>query len=314
MKKLNYFIFFSLLMFIICGKVNALGLEGYSISFNGNTLSNTTDYVSVGGNVNPNLSINYQVSDTTPLSNKSITAIFDICSTGGFSTTPDDISNWSFKVLKTGINCQVSGYSGSIKRLTITGPVGGQVGGSEGLPYKAFATINGIPNLFNQSWNTFYRIDSVNVYYTGSNELQMQEEMNNINSNLDEQIQQDKEQHEETMNTITSSDVDSPNNLFSEFESYLPENGVITELITLPVSLFQKVLSSINGSCSQYNLGNLMGTDLILPCINISNYLGSSLWNVIDILFSGLFVLVISKKMIKAFNNFSSMEEGDVLD
>lgn len=114
--------------------------------------------------------------------------------------------------------------------------------------------------------------------------------------------------------SITNSDVDSPDSKFEEFESMLPENGVITQLITLPVSLFQKVLSSVNGTCSQYNLGSLLGTDLILPCINISNYIGSTLWNVIDILFSGFFVLVIGKKMIKAFNGFTSMKEGDVLD
>lgn len=114
--------------------------------------------------------------------------------------------------------------------------------------------------------------------------------------------------------SINNSSVDNPGSKIEEFENMLPENGVITQLITLPISLFQKVLSSINGTCQEYNLGNLFGTDLTLPCVNISNYLGATLWNVIDVLFSGLFVLVISKKMIKVFNNFTSMEEGDVLD
>lgn len=113
---------------------------------------------------------------------------------------------------------------------------------------------------------------------------------------------------------ITDANTDNPSGKFNEFESYLPENGVITQLITLPISLFQKVLNSINGTCSEYSLGNLLGTNLTFPCINISNYIGSTIWNVIDILFSGFFVLKISKKMIKTFNSFSSMEEGDVLD
>lgn len=115
-------------------------------------------------------------------------------------------------------------------------------------------------------------------------------------------------------NSINNSNVENPSSKFEEFENMLPENGVITELITLPISLFQNVLGSINGTCTEYNLGNLLGTELKLPCINISNYIGSTLWNVIDILFSGFFVLVIGKKMIKAFNGFTSMEEGDVLD
>lgn len=114
--------------------------------------------------------------------------------------------------------------------------------------------------------------------------------------------------------SINNSNTDNPSSKIEEFESMLPENGVITRLITLPISLFQNVLTSINGTCQQYSLGSLFGTNLTLPCINISNYLGTTLWNVIDVLFSGLFVFVIAKKMIKVFNNFTSMEEGDVLD
>lgn len=161
--------------------------------------------------------------------------------------------------------------------------------------------------------NSKYRIISGNIQdydssivsdFTNQTQIHLQTEQNQTIINQNTQIK----------DSITSSTVDDPSGTFNQFESYLPENGVITQLITLPISLFQKVLSSINGTCSQYNLGNLMGTDLILPCINISNYIGITLWNVIDVLFSGLFVLVIAKKMIKAFNSFSSMEEGDVID
>lgn len=113
---------------------------------------------------------------------------------------------------------------------------------------------------------------------------------------------------------ITNSNTDNPSSDFSNFQNMLPENGVITQLITLPISLFQKILSSLNATCSNFNLGSLYNHELILPCINISNYVGSSLWNVIDVLFSGFFVLVIAKKMIATFENFSSMKEGDILD
>lgn len=138
-------------------------------------------------------------------------------------------------------------------------------------------------------------------------------ELNNVNGSINEQTQQQQQNHQETIDTITSTQTDNPSSNFDEFESYLPENGVITNLITLPITLFQKVLSSINGKCMSYNLGNLLGTDLVLPCIDISQYLGSTIWNVIDVLFSGLFVYVIAKKMIKVFNSFSSLEEGDIL-
>ena len=112
---------------------------------------------------------------------------------------------------------------------------------------------------------------------------------------------------------ITSDNVDDPSNSINSFKNNLASNGVITQLVTLPVTLFSNVLNSVNGSCSSYNLGSLLGTDLILPCINISNYLGSTLWSVIDVLISGLFVYSISRKFIKVFENLSSMKEGDVI-
>lgn len=123
-----------------------------------------------------------------------------------------------------------------------------------------------------------------------------------------------QEETKKVNDTISSSDVDDPSSSINSMNDKLAENGVITQLIGLPVTLFTKVLNSVNGTCTSYNLGSLFGTDIIFPCINISNYLGATLWSVIDVLISGLFVYSISKKFIKVFEHMSSMNEGDVID
>ena len=117
----------------------------------------------------------------------------------------------------------------------------------------------------------------------------------------------------DTNDTMKDDSVSSPYSSINEAKNSVATNGVITQLVTLPVTLFQKILNSVNGSCSSYNMGSLLGTDIILPCINVSNYIGSTLWSVIDVLISGLFVWSISRKMIKVFNNFSTLKDGDVL-
>lgn len=101
---------------------------------------------------------------------------------------------------------------------------------------------------------------------------------------------------------------------FDNFNNFLDDNSTITQLITLPVTLYTAILNNLNGTCQPFNLGSLYGSDLILPCINISQYLGSALWSMIDIIISGFAIYAISKKMIKVFNNFSSLKEGDVID
>lgn len=116
--------------------------------------------------------------------------------------------------------------------------------------------------------------------------------------------------------SLNNSDVDDNGiaSAFEDFDDYLDDNSTITQLITLPITLYTAILNNLNGSCSPFNLGELYGEDLILPCINVSQYLGSSLWSMIDIIISGFAIFAISKKMIKVFNNFSSLREGDVID
>ena len=141
--------------------------------------------------------------------------------------------------------------------------------------------------------------------------IQQNENIYNMQKNESDETQQKLDNID---NTMKDSNIDSAENTINGASSNIATNGVISQLVTLPVTLFQKILNSLNGSCSSYNMGSLLGTDIILPCIDLSTYIGSTLWSVIDVLISGLLVWSISKKMIKAFNNFSTMKEGDVLD
>lgn len=155
-----------------------------------------------------------------------------------------------------------------------------------------------------QGYATFNAIDIVEYNPSdNSNTIINQNEtiinnQNNINSSLDD---------------IKSDNVDDPSSSINSFKDKIAENGVITQLVGLPVTLFTKILNSVNGTCSPYNFGSLFGTDIVFPCINVANYLGSTLWNIIDVLISGLFVYSLSRKFIKVFEHMSSMEEGDVI-
>lgn len=141
-------------------------------------------------------------------------------------------------------------------------------------------------------------------YGSSSNKIDdVNSSINDVNSSIND-----------VNNSITDDSVDDPDSFISQITNMLATNGTITQLITLPITMFTSILNNINGTCSSFNVGNLLGTDLIFPCIDVSTYLGSTLWGVIDVICSGFFVLTIAKKMIKAFNNFSGMKEGDVIN
>lgn len=174
-----------------------------------------------------------------------------------------------------------------------------------GVPNNNPVTFN-IHNPINYYLNKSNQSTDIIVNNQDENSKKEQEAINNAGDKVSNSVN-------DVNDSLNDSSTDSPDSSFNDYNDKLAKNGVITNLITLPIQLFTNVLNSINGSCKTFNLGNLMGTDLTIPCINLSTYLGSNLWNVIDILFSGLFILVIAKKMIKVFENFSSMREGDVL-
>lgn len=148
------------------------------------------------------------------------------------------------------------------------------------------AQLNNIRNL---QQNTLNAVQSVQGQVT-----QVQTELNNI---------------DDTLNDDTIDDTNTTSTL-EDLADDLPTNSVISDLLLLPVRLFQSVLSGINGTCSPFALGSLYGTNLTMPCINIQNYLGSSIWTFIDIVISGMFVLVIRKKFVDIFHNLTDLRNG----
>lgn len=133
-----------------------------------------------------------------------------------------------------------------------------------------------------------------------------------INQNQEIIIQQEATNQNLTdiNDSITDSSVDNPSSALSNMESLVPTNGVVSGILLLPVQLFQAVLNSIDGTCSDFSLGTLYNHNLTMPCINIQNKIGSTLYGVIDILISGLFVLAIRKKFVDIFEHFTSLKTG----
>lgn len=136
----------------------------------------------------------------------------------------------------------------------------------------------------------------------------------NQNQTIIDQNNQTNEKLDDLNQNITNNNVNGVENAFESFEGFITDNSTITQLITMPITLYSSILNGIQSTCQPFILGDLFGTSLTIPCVNIGNYLGSTLWSMIDVIISGFAIFAISKKLIKIFNNFSSMKEGDVIN
>lgn len=84
----------------------------------------------------------------------------------------------------------------------------------------------------------------------------------------------------------------------------------VSDLLTMPITLLQAYIDGFNSTCSPVNLGNLYGTDLILPCISPERYLGASLWSLIDVLFSIYMVYNIAMLCISIYEGITSLNDS----
>lgn len=105
-----------------------------------------------------------------------------------------------------------------------------------------------------------------------------------------------------------SSDTNSTINQFLEPTSE-ETFGPIADLLLLPLTLLRAFYSGFNGTCTTFNLGSLLGTNLTLPCIDLRSILGNSLYNTIDIAISLFMILNIVLMCIDIFDRLTSLED-----
>lgn len=272
--------------------------DEWSISPNGSTIGTADYFLFTDGSVP-----NYLYADVCTTGNAPTVWVTGFG--GNTRVSPDT------KVYKVNKPCSVSGYSADVYRFTFYVTSFDDAGnGNLGLQFNT--------RLFNNTdYNTFFRLLSI----TYSNSLSYSDiDLSNQQNIIDQNNQIISEQQnttnavEDLNDNLTDSDVTGVEDSFEQFEGFLEDNSTITQLITLPITLYSSILNNVGGSCQPFNLGSLYGEDLVLPCVNIGNYLGSTLWGMIDLIISGFAVYFIAKKLIKVFNNFSSMKDGDVID
>jgi hypothetical protein len=272
--------------------------DEWSISPNGSTIGTADYFLFTDGSVP-----NYLYADVCTTGNAPTVWVTGFG--GNTRVSPDT------KVYKVNKPCSVSGYSADVYRFTFYITSFDDAGnGNLGLQFNT--------RLFNNTdYNTFFRLLSI----TYSNSLSYSDiDLSNQQNIIDQNNQIISEQQnttnavEDLNDNLTDSDVTGVEDSFEQFEGFLEDNSTITQLITLPITLYSSILNNVGGSCQPFNLGSLYGENLVLPCVNIGNYLGSTLWGMIDLIISGFAVYFIAKKLIKVFNNFSSMKDGDVID
>lgn len=107
------------------------------------------------------------------------------------------------------------------------------------------------------------------------------------------------------------SNIPGVNNFLTKLRDKINYGGPVSTLFNVPISFLSSIYMPISNSdtCTNLSLGNLLGTNLSLPCVNIRRYLGNNVYNIIDLIFSFFLILGIIKMCINIYNKFISMKD-----
>lgn len=109
-------------------------------------------------------------------------------------------------------------------------------------------------------------------------------------------------------NTLKDDNIDTSKTTIED-KSADASNSPISSLLTLPLKLLNNINTGLSGTCSAFNLGSLFGTDLILPCINLEQRLGSFLWGLIDSFFCIFLIYNVGMLAIKIWTDVIMMKD-----
>lgn len=157
--------------------------------------------------------------------------------------------------------------------------------------------------------NITYTCDVSNASIVEQSIINSQNIINNQNSNTNKIIQNQDENTQELKDSITSESQPNTNSNINDMNNMVASDTPISDLITMPLTLINAYINGVNSSCSPVNLGNLYGTDLILPCINLEQRLGTNLWHIIDSFFSIFMCYNIAMLFITAFDGITSLRD-----
>lgn len=157
------------------------------------------------------------------------------------------------------------------------------------------------------------RLDSINTnLFTYINNV-----IGAINNGNDAISQQTQQQHSDAVsqkqstdainNSINDSDTSSVS--LDTLTGQTIDTGVISGLMLIPINLVNSMIVAFNGTCHAYEIGDLLGTTLVLPCINLESFLGTPLWNTIDIMITGVFIFGMAKLFMRLFNKLMRLQD-----
>lgn len=287
--------------------------------------------------INPNSSATHRIIMATALSQSEIYSFmfFDVCSTRDIdairTSSPGqscENSCWSNQVNteKTNFNCTTNGQSGKIYRITTPIQKWRRDEGDLMASVDDRITIRNLTtDIISTTLYGFYvsndaNVAAFNIDYTniinniGNRQITA---IDAATSAINNSTEENRQQHEETMDTLT--DDSPPTNLdsLSNSAGWLPA-GPVDSILNLPLSFLTNLNTNLSKSCQPVELPlPFIDKTLPLPCVNLlySQIDGVTPWiNTVGIIASAFMLFGYLISLYKYVDDTLTFRENNYLD
>lgn len=94
-----------------------------------------------------------------------------------------------------------------------------------------------------------------------------------------------------------------------DWNDSLSNENALSDFILMPFTILNNISNGLSSRCETFNLGSLFNHNIVLPCIDIEDYLGTNLWGTIDSLFCLFMIYNIAMLFIQCFEGITTLRD-----
>lgn len=295
-----------LLLFISFFLLNSCDVHAYTLGSFGGIDINTSKVIA--GNNGYSTGQGYYATDPYNAKNyvEYTFCLTDVVDFYSLAINPAKIGGDPITVALKNNKCEINGQTGFVEKVYINV-----------LQYDSQSDLRGL-NLDSSIFNRhpysisikLIGVTSVDTisYDNTSDIINQNNTIINQNQGIINNQNKTNEELEKTNETLTDDNVNISESSITDSSASVSDSP-ISDLLILPIKLLNNISNGLQGTCTTFNLGNLFGTDIILPCINLESILGSFLWGLIDSLFCIFLIYNVCMLAIKIWTDVVMMED-----
>lgn len=122
-------------------------------------------------------------------------------------------------------------------------------------------------------------------------------------------VQQRQNQTNEKLDDVNDNLTDETAPQFDLSDLEVSSDTPISDLITMPLTILNTLVQTLDGSCTNYTIPFFYDSTLTFPCFTISDYLGSTVTNYIDLFICFYMCYNIAMLVISVFEDVTSLRD-----